>query len=566
MISKFTHDTQTDWLHRAEKELKGKAPESLNWKNSTGLEFKPYYSYESQHRRYPVLHSRNDNSWDIYEEIRVDQVAEANALALRVLNEGATGLRFVWNTPKAPDLTVLLKDIGLPYIQSAFVVPVSSYPDFCLMLAEYVRRQGYDAQHIEGYIQADCSGLKNGKELAGLLDSYVAIIPAVSAALKGYRLLVMDAASMGIAGLRSHEELGLALAWFREWIEQLEQQGVSYAQVPRLWQLNLSVGREYYTELCKFRVTGHLLSLVGDAYARYNPMYIHAQVREWYLSPMDRYNNLLRLTTSSMSAILGNCNGLQLPAFSDNAADPEGFVRRITRNIQLVLHHESWIGEVIDPAAGSYFMEEMSFALAEQAWDFFLDIQDKGGLSSYLKKGYLDEQLKSNREELREEIGKRKQFFLGVNQYPNTMEGLPDHKENNHNLLHALHLAEPFLALKHKSGQKKAVLLKYGNLAMRNARAGFAANFLQCGNWLTEEQLWDGGELPLADMLVLCAADEDYPSLLERLPDPGKTRLILAGNPGEKEAEYRNMGVDDFIHVRTPLYETLKRWEETDNA
>src|SRR5690606_32634674 len=103
-------------------------------------------------------------TWDTYESIRVVDPKKSNQEAREVLNQGASALRFEWEEPQLDKLAVLLEGIELPYIQSAFVVPFDSYPEFCLRLAEYIRKKAYPPHLTEGYIQADFSRLKSGKE------------------------------------------------------------------------------------------------------------------------------------------------------------------------------------------------------------------------------------------------------------------------------------------------------------------------------------------------------------------------------------------------------------------
>lgn len=93
---------------------------------------------------------------------------------------------------------------------------------------------------------------------------------------------------------------------------------------------------------------------------------------------------------------------------------------------------------------------------------------------------------------------------------------------------------------------------------MRNARAGFVANFLRCGNWEMEEVLWDGKALPKADLYVLCAADEDYADWVKDPLLQGKNTAI-AGYPGEMEQTYRDAGIRHFIHVKSHLFTTLNQ-------
>ncbi|MDX5320492.1 MAG: methylmalonyl-CoA mutase family protein, partial [Bacteroidota bacterium] len=259
----------------------------------------------------------------------------------------------------------------------------------------------------------------------------------------------------------------------------------------------------------------------------------------------------------------GGAMGMALSSFS-RAEGNEGFKARITRNVQLVLLHESGIAQTQDPAAGSYFLEELSFALSEQAWDAFIEIQDQGGYSAFLQ-GNLEQVVAEASEKVKSGIKTRKTFFLGVNQYPSALEKTSPFEASNASYFSPLHASEIFHRLKGEGSTRKACLLKAGNVAMRNARAGFVDNFLRCGNWEVNEVVWDGESLPKADLFVLCAADEDYPSLIQNPLIKG-VPVFIAGHPGEKESEYRHKGIQGFIHIKSPLFDTLKSLEVLSHA
>ena len=552
MSSTYVNDTYTDWSERATKELKGKALESLNWTSSTGLSIKPYYSAEELKRRYPVIFGRETEEWSVYDAIHVVTASAANTLALDALNAGASALTFIWMEPDLGQLPTLLKEIGLPYIECCFVLPIAHHTAFAKALNQFVQLAGFDLKDCKGSIHMDLSGSQSATDLANHLEQLNTQSAAIQALLPGFRSITIDAAVFANAGLPAEQELGLALAWYQELNNKNNV------------QLNLSSGREYYTELCKFRIALHLMHLVDDSAP--SP-YLMGMSSETYLSELDRYSNVLRLSTSAMSAILGGSAGIQLTDFSSNEKDSAAFVARITRNIQLVLLNETGIASVRDAAAGSYFLEEMSFLLAEQAWSYFIHIQDQGGFFEFVRSGQLEEALDEGRTKILGEVKNRKRFFLGVNQYPSTLEQTPALSPEQEGFMRPLHASHIFHALKNTGHLKKAILLKFGNLAMRNARAGFIDNFLRCGNWEIEEMVWEGKDLPKANLYVLCASDEDYANLV--LPDKASLassgnkdlRFALAGAPGELEDALRAKGVTRFIHARSPLYNTLKELE-----
>ncbi len=377
MSEQIEQDTYVAWTERAAKELKGKPLDTLNWVTSGGLRLKPYYSAEERKRRYPVIHTRNQDEWDVFEAIEVHTAQKANLHAHQALSGGATGLQFVWDNPVPEEIPLLLAGIELPFIQSGFCVPLKDYIPFAESLVKWIDLQGYAPSSCKGYLTILIKEVSSGPELSKTLEAWIIAQEDVHKRLPGFRTRVVDGALFGNAGLPAHQELGLILAWYQLVLEQ--------GNPDQEWQVNLSFGPEFYSELCKFRIIAHLSSLVGQKYGPVHPPYLFGSASDACLNDQDRYTNLLRLSTSAMSAVMGGANGLLLRNFSRHPEDAPEFVARITRNCQLVLQHESKIGKAQDPASGAYFYEELSFNLAEKAWDTFLEIQEKGGILSYLK-------------------------------------------------------------------------------------------------------------------------------------------------------------------------------------
>lgn len=540
------NDTIGAWRERATKELKGKALESLNWKNSSGLVFHPYYSAEESTRRFPVQFSRNSAEWGIIETIPVQDAKAANKAALEALNAGANALLF--ELKASVSFSDLLSEIGMPYICTAFKMQMDAVKANAASLRAFIEHAGFEANACKGYLQIGLDDAKNADDLATRIEALTDLHAEVQELLPGFRIGVIDGALFANRGLKADQELGLSLFWYQYLLEN----GFETAQ------MNLGCGREFYTELVKFRIAGNLAAQVAAAYTKNHSLSLYGQSTSSYLSDLDRYSNLLRLSTAAMSAVLGGAEGIRLESFSRNASDAESFKTRITRNVQLVLHHETGIGSVQDAAAGSYFLEEMSFRLAEQAWDFFVSLQGYESLPDYIRSAAFDALLEDAGKQLEEGVKSRKTFFLGVNQYPSTLEKTPELEAEETGPFEALYASEIFHHLKQNTPLQKALLLKKGNLAMRNARAGFVANFLRCGNWEMEEVLWDGKALPKADLYVLCAADEDYADWVKDPLLQGKNTAI-AGYPGEMEQTYRDAGIRHFIHVKSHLFTTLNQ-------
>ncbi|MBI1221289.1 MAG: hypothetical protein GC180_01690 [Bacteroidetes bacterium] len=546
-MSKQTKDTYEAWSARATRELKGKALESLNWKSSSGLSFHPYYSWEQGNKRFPVQWTRTGNEWDICESILVNEAKEANKQALSALNAGANALLFQW-TSASVSPSELLDEIGLPYIQCSFQMPAEQINEWAVALRNYIDSKGFDSKSCSGFLKVHMEDASDGSVLANRLELLSNSRPIIQDLLPAYRTGIAHVALFANRGLHAAQELGMALYWYQYLLEQGFEQN----------ELHLSCGRDFYTELVKFRIAGNLAGQIAKAYGKTKAIRIHGISSSLYMSDLDRYSNLLRLTTAAMSAVSGGANSVQLNSFSKNSEDSESFKSRITRNIQLVLLHETGIGDVRDAAAGSYFLEEMSFRLAEQTWEFFVSLQPYSGMPEFLRSTEFLKLIREAEKNAIDAVSSRKAFFLGVNQYPNTLEETPELPNTEEKAFAPLHLSGMFHHLKKEGKPQKALLLKKGNLAMRNAQAGFVANFLRCGNWELKEILWNDEALEKADLYVLCSSDDEYAEWVKS-PLLREKNIAIAGNPGESEDEFRRAGVGHFIHVKSHLFKTLSQ-------
>ena len=118
-------------------------------------------------------------------------------------------------------------------------------------------------------------------------------------------------------------------------------------------------------------------------------MEIHSVTRIWKDEVADPYINLLRTQTEAMSAILGGTDSLTVNTFDIATCPPDEFSERMARNQQLILKEESWFGKVVDPAAGSYYIENLTSLLAEETWKLFLELENKGGFLEALDSGFV---------------------------------------------------------------------------------------------------------------------------------------------------------------------------------
>ena len=300
----------------------------------------------------------------------------------------------------------------------------------------------------------------------------------------------------------------------------------------------------------------------------------------------DSYVNLLRTQTETMSAALGGVHSIVVKPFDAVYEQPTEFSERIARNQQLLLKEESHFDKVVDPAAGSYFIEELTTSLAEAAWKLFLKIEDEGGYLEAVKKGTVQDDINATNNKRHDDAAKRKEFILGTNQFPNFIETSDGkspltcackcgskNEESTFKVINSSRLAADYEELRmqteHSGKVPTAFMLTIGNLAMRQARAQFSSNFLACAGYKiidnlgfdTVEEGVDAALKAGANIVVLCSSDDEYANYAVPAYNylAGRAMFIVAGAPACMD-DLKAAGIENFIHVRCNVLETLKEY------
>lgn len=610
LFSDFSPVTTEQWMEKVTADLKGADFEKkLVWKTNEGFKVKPFYRKEDLEGlkttdalpgEFPYLrgNKKDNNEWLVRQEIRVDDVKEANAKALDILNKGIDSLSFHVKAKElnAAYLEMLLEGICAECVELNFSTCQGHVVDLANLLVEYFQKKGYDLNKLHGSINFDYLNkmLVKGKEKGSLVDTAKALI-AATAALPEYRVINVNALTLNNAGAYIYQELGYALAWGNEYMNQLTEAGIPAATVAKKIKFNFGISSNYFLEIAKFRAGRMLWADIVNSYLAEGDckcaaqMKIHAETSSFNLTVFDSYVNLLRTQTEAMSAALAGVDSMTVVPFDKAYETPNDFSERLARNQQLLLKEESHFDKVIDPAAGSYYIENLTVSIAKQAWNLFLAVEDEGGFYAAVKAGKVQGAVNASNKARHEAVAKRKEILLGTNQYPNFTElagekrpleavcccggGHHDTCEKDVPSLNFDRAASEFEALRlqtETSGKRpKAFMLTIGNLAMRQARAQFSCNFLACAGYEVVDNLGfstveEGVEAAVAakaDIVVLCSSDDEYAEYAVPAFKAlnGRAMFIVAGAPACMD-ELKAAGIENFIHVRVNVLETLKEY------
>ena len=608
LFSDFSPVSTEQWMEKVTADLKGADFEKkLVWRTNEGFKVKPFYRMEDLEGlkttnalpgEFPYLRGtkKNNNEWFVRQEIKVECPAEANAKALDILNKGVDSLSFRIKAKElsAEYIETLLKDICAECVELNFSTCQGHVVELAGLLVAYFRKKGYDLTKLQGSINYDYFNkmLAKGKEKGDMAATAKALIEVVSA-LPEYRVLNVNALTLNNAGAYIYQELGYALAWGNEYMSCLTDAGLPAAQVARRIKFNFGISSNYFLEIAKFRAARMLWANIVASYDAEDKcaakMRVHAETSTFNLTLFDAHVNLLRTQTEAMSAALAGVDSMTVVPFDKTYAVPDEFSERLARNQQLLLKEESHFDKVIDPAAGSYYIENLTVAIAKQAWDLFLAVEEDGGFYASVKSGKVQAAVNESNTARHAAVAKRKEILLGTNQFPNFNEKAGDKKPleatcccGGHNTcekdvpsLNFDRAASEFEALRletEASGKRpKAFMLTIGNLAMRQARAQYSCNFLACAGYEVVDNLGfptveEGVEAAMAanaDIVVLCSSDDEYAEYAVPAFKAlnGRAMFIVAGAPACMD-ELKAAGIENFIHVRVNVLETLREFNK----
>ena len=606
LFSDFPGVSTEAWMEKITADLKGADFEKkLVWKTNEGFKVKPFYRQEDLEGlktteglpgQFPYVRGtkKDDNTWYVRQEIKVECAKEANAKALDILNKGVDSLGF---SLKKKDLCpeyieTLLEGICAECVELNFSTCQGATVLLANLLVEYFTKKGYDLANLKGSVNYDPMGkmLSKGKDVSNYIATAKELV-SVMAALPKYRCISVNAIELNNAGSYIAQELGYALAWGNEYLNALIEAGVSVDDAAKKIKFNFGISSNYFLEIAKFRAARMLWANIVKEYAPACDcsckMLAHAETSTFNLTLFDAHVNMLRTQTEAMSAALAGVNSITVSPFDKAYQTPDDFSERIARNQQLLLKEECHFDKVVDPSAGSYFIENLTVSIAQQAWNLFLQVEEEGGMMEAIKAGKVQEAVNASNKARHEAVAKRREILLGTNQYPNFTEMANgkaplgcqcccggDHEcEKPIATLSKDRAANEFEALRlqtENSGRRpKAFMLTIGNLAMRQARAQFSCNFLACAGYEVIDNLGfatveEGVEAAMkanADIVVLCSSDDEYAE--HAVPAfqalNGRAMFIVAGAPACME-DLKAAGIENFIHVRCNVLETLKEY------
>jgi len=398
IFKEFDALSLNDWLAKVEKDLKGKKSlEDLNW-NFEGLKISPFIR---NHNTYSPSFSKKDNSWLTNVIINEVDISKANQAALEVLKFGVDSLSFKVEINSDNDLKNLLNGIQTEIIHLNF------YTKNLEQLTNIIS---------DSNLNLNCAILFSPTSSEDLSD-------AVKKSNKSNsKLFLINGSNYGCLGSTLVQELAFALSELIEYIEATKLSSINLDEVIQKITFQFSTGTSFFLEIAKYRAFRQLFNSICNEYGiTKNETHLLSTTNSYHFSASDEHNNLLRATTSTMAAIIGGCNEINVLGFNNNSIsnNDKNEAVRLAVNIQHILKYESFLDKVKDASSGAYYIENLTKIMMEEAWKLVLEIEEKGGYFKALESGFIQQLIQQNHSQNVKDVADGKKVIVGINKYQN---------------------------------------------------------------------------------------------------------------------------------------------------
>ncbi len=474
---------------------------------------------------------------------------DANAAVLAALSDGVSALVIREGRPAGLaqllsgvylDLVSVILDVGADYAEATGAL---------LALVEKL-----DADAVAG-LSIDLGADPLTAELSGRQAPPIEHVVAVATGMAqhhGVRAITVDGPAFHNLGANESWELAGSIAAAVAYLRTLTGAGMPAGEALRHISFRLAADDDQFLTIAKMRAARQLWArvaeVVGDASG--GAAVLHAETSLPMMTQRDPWVNMLRGTLAAFGAGVGGADTVLVHPFDVAISGgfpgvSAGFARRIARNTQLLLLEESHVGRVLDPAGGSWYVEDLTERLARQAWEHFQAIESRGGFVD--ASAFIAGRIAEVAAQRADDIAHRRTAITGVNEFPNLEEpALPQHDSADRRMVR---YAGEFEALRDRSdahlartgARPRALLLPLGPLAEHNVRATFASNLLASGGIeaVNPGPLEAGGiagavrDVGSPPVAVICGTDKRYAdeagSVVRAARDAGVAAVYLAG-------------------------------------
>ena len=458
----MTQDKDT-WRKQAEKELRGRPLDDLTWNTLEGIPVSPLYTADDvagldHMNTMPGIEPftrgvratmYTGRPWTIRQYAGFSTAEESNAFYRRALAAGQQGVsvafdlathrgydsdheRVIGDVGKAgvaidsvEDMKILFEGIPLDKVSVSMTMNGAVIP----VLANFIvtgEEQGHDRSVLSGTIQNDIL-----KEFM-VRNTYIYppepsmriiadIIQYTSNEMPKFNSISISGYHMQEAGANLVQELAYTLADGKEYVKTAMARGMDIDKFAGRLSFFFAIGMNFFMEAAKLRAARLLWHRIMDDLGAKDPrskmLRTHCQTSGVSLQEQDPYNNVIRTAYEAMSAVLGGTQSLHTNALDEAIALPTDFSARIARNTQLILQEETGVTNVVDPLAGSYYVEKLTADLADAAWKLIEEVDEMGGMTKAVASGMPKLRIEETAARRQADIDRGDQVIVGVNKY-----------------------------------------------------------------------------------------------------------------------------------------------------
>ncbi|MEK9734435.1 MAG: methylmalonyl-CoA mutase, partial [Paracoccaceae bacterium] len=451
------------WRSLAEKELRGRPVEALDLNTLEGIVVKPLYTQEDTANldhlgtlpgQEPFTRGVKatmyaGRPWTIRQYAGFSTAEESNAFYRKALAAGQQGVsvafdlathrgydsdheRVIGDVGKAgvsidsvEDMKILFDGIPLDQISVSMTMNGAVIP----VLANFIvagEEQGHSRDVLSGTIQNDIL-----KEFM-VRNTYIYppepsmrivadIIEYTSNEMPKFNSISISGYHMQEAGANLVQELAFTLADGKEYVKTAMERGMDVDKFAGRLSFFFAIGMNFFMEAAKLRAARllwhRIMTELGAKDPRSKMLRTHCQTSGVSLQEQDPYNNVVRTAYEAMSAVLGGTQSLHTNALDEAIALPTEFAARIARNTQLILQEETGVTNVVDPLAGSYYVEKLTADLADEAWKIIQEVDEMGGMTKAVASGMPKLRIEEAAARRQADIDRGDQVIVGVNKY-----------------------------------------------------------------------------------------------------------------------------------------------------
>ena len=456
-------DKNSDWAKLAEKELRGRPLSDLTWNTLEGIEVQPLYTADDiagldhmggipgqpPFTRGVKATMYAGRPWTIRQYAGFSTAEESNAFYRRGLAAGQQGVSVAFDLAthrgydsdhprvegdvgkagvaidSVEDMKILFDGIPLDKVSVSMTMNGAVIP----ILASFIvagEEQGHDRAVLSGTIQNDIL-----KEFM-VRNTYIYppepsmriiadIIEYTSSDMPKFNSISISGYHMQEAGANLVQELAYTLADGKEYVKTAMARGMDVDTFAGRLSFFFAIGTNFFMEAAKLRAARllwhRIMTELGAKSDRSKMLRTHCQTSGVSLAEQDPYNNVIRTAYEAMSAVLGGTQSLHTNALDEAIALPTDFSARIARNTQLILQEETGVTNVVDPLAGSYYVEKLTADLADEAWKLISEVDAMGGMTKAVASGMPKLRIEETAATRQANIDRATQVIVGVNKY-----------------------------------------------------------------------------------------------------------------------------------------------------